>query len=419
MNQKTLLSLVIGAVLLTVLYLFAVPQSESGSTAKQRKLFEGVDGQKISKLKFEQGGGALDLALKDGAWRLPARGDYLADSAKIRALLLKLFDLDVSQKVPSDPQAFGALGVNDEAVKRGMSKVSFLDGDGKVVSGVYLGESRRGGKDKSAGPLSGQYVRRLDEQDVYLIASPIPITMGVAPWLEANLVNVLQSAIDSVVQVKISQSGEEQLFELVHSGTEDEQMKAPQLTLAGGIPEGKTLQQAVVTQVRSGLENLRIADVFPVGADEVKDLNFDLMSLYRTGNGLVYQISTAAKGEHFYAKIKVTFDHDLATRLQDEFAKKRAAEKAKASPTPTPTPKSKDDDTVAVNAPDSEPTLKVSSDAEAASLNDQFSRWIYELPGYQARKLRNSKSDLVEPPPPPPAPPAPGAPGMPRMPIGG
>jgi hypothetical protein len=417
MSQKGLLYLICGALVLGAAYFWTLSGPASPDRpAHDHKLFQDIDGQNISKIRIEQGSESVEIELKDGAWRLPARNGYVADSSKVRALLLKVFDMSVSQKIPATPDSFETLGVTDAAIKRGLSKLSFLDANGKLLTGIYVGEARKGSGNKAAlSMVNGQYVRRVDQQDVYVVSTPVTASPNVASWLEANLVNVLQSAIYSIIQSKQTENGEELLFELDRSGEQDEQMKAPELSLAGGVPDGKVLQQSVVSQIRAGLENLRISDVFPVSAPEVKDVVFDMASLYKTTNGLVYHVSTGKTGEKYFAKLSVTFDQELAKQLQEENEKKQAEAKASPSATPTPKPSSAaddDDDRVPSTAPAEPPPLVVSSEDEAKKLSGQFAPWVYEVPVYQAKKLRNTKTELIEPPAPPPTP----APAIPPMP---
>ena len=411
MSQKNLIYLSAVAVLLAVICWFALPGTGQVSSegSSDEKLFADIDSQDIGEIKIEQGTQSVNLQLKDKAWTLPARGNYPADSSKVRALQLKISDLSGSQKIPYAEGSLEKLGVDDDAVKRGMSRITLLDAQSKPLAVLHLGEARKNPRDKSAAAmLAGQYARRDERKEIYLLPSPMTLNLELSSWLEVNLINVLQTAIFSVMQTKTTETGEEVLFELVRTGNIDPQVKAPQLALADGLPEGKTLQQSVVVQIRSGLENLRIADVYPEKSDEVKNLKFDFSSYYKTSNGLVYHVSTAQSGEKTFLKLSVTFDAELAKVLAEAERLKQEALKAAATPTPTPTAKNKDEDEPARRTPETASSeLKLSDEAEAAKLTAQFKPWIYELPSYQARKLRNTKTDLTEPPAPPKAPPMP------------
>ena len=62
---------------------------------------------------------------------------------------------------------------------------------GRILAGIRLGEARKG-KDKSpASPMSGQYVRRDDQNEVYLVGSPVSITVTPESWIDVNLINIL------------------------------------------------------------------------------------------------------------------------------------------------------------------------------------------------------------------------------------
>jgi len=415
MNRKTLNILIAAAVVLGVLYFLAVPSSEPSRSSTDHRLFSGVDGSKVATIRLEQGNEAVELAVKDGAWVLPARNGYPADSAKVRALLLKLFDLSVSQKVPGGPESHEQLGVSEESLKRGMGHVGLFDKDGKIIAGLRLGESRKS-KSNLPAAMNGQYVRRDGDDTAYLIASPISITTGLSSWLDLNLVNVLPTAVHSIVQSKSDDTGQQLLFELVRTGSKDNS-GMPQFTPKGGVPEGKTLQEPVVSQIRSGLENLRIADIVESNSALGNQLKLDFETLYRTTSGLVYRVRTGVLADKTYAKLTASFDPELVAQL-----KKEAEEAAAATPTPTatptPAPESASSDAAASSSSASAtpkptaspkpPELSIASEDDAKKLNAQFDQWFYELPAYSARKFRYTFTDITEPPPPPPSAPSPG-----------
>ena len=228
--------------------------------------------------------------------------------------------------------------------------------------------------------------------------------MSVSPqsWLEVNLVNVLPANVYSITQAQESADRQNVLFELVRAETVGGDVVLPPMELRGGVPEGKVLQQPVVSQVRSGLENVRLSDVFEPGAEPVKSLDFDFVSLYKTTNGLSYRVESAQKDERYFAKLSVTFDESLAAQLKARAESKSAEAGASATPTPGP---SVAPSAGASPSPSASPVpetrkveLKLSSASEAEGLNKEFSSWVYELPGYQAKKLRYTKPELIEPP---------------------
>lgn len=397
MNKRNFVSLLVGVLALGLLYVFLLPSWEEQGAATEHRLLEGVDGAAVSKLKIEQRKDVLELARKDGAWVVPSRNNYPADSAKIRGLLLKIFDLTVSQEVPGAETALDQLGLSDAAIEKGFTKVTFFDAAGKELGALRIGEARKSRDRSPVGAMSGQYVRRDSSNAVYLAGSPLMVAAEPASWLEVNLVNVLPAAVRSVTQVQSTGDKQEMLFELVRAEASGDAVLPP-MTLQGGVPGGKALQDAAVTQVRSGLENVRLSDVFVPGSETVKDLTWDFLSVYKTTNGLVYRVETAQREERTFAKLRVQFDDALASELRAE-----AERKAAASPTPSATPTAQATGTPAsASTPEPKPALTLSNAEEAGKLDKHLGEWIFELPGYQARKLRYTKSDLVEPPPPPP-----------------
>lgn len=397
MNQKTLIRLVVAAVVLAIIYFLTVSRDEPRAGDSEHRLLDGIGSEAVGKIELEQGSEKVELVFKDGQWRVPARGDYQADGSKIRAFLLKLFDMEISQRLPADEKSAERLGVSAESVKRGMGYIKLADGSGRTLAGIRLGEARRG-KDKTpASPTSGQYVRRDDQEEVYLVGTPVSLTVAPESWIDVNLINILPSSIEKVLQAKRSAESEELLFELMKSDEKDTTGQ-PVLKLKTELPPGKNLQEPIVTQVRSALENFRIADVRVASSPETKDLNFDFLTKYSTSAGLVYSIETAEKDQKSYVRLRVAFDAELAQALKEE------AEKAAPAAAPTPNGDATPQPTSSPAPSPKKPELKLSSAEEANKLNADLEKWVFEVPAYNARKLRFTMSELTEPPPPPPKP---------------
>lgn len=421
MNQKTLGLLVGAVILLGGLYFATLPAEQRASISEPRRLFDDIDGQRVQRLKIEQGDKSLELAQKDGIWNLPSRGGYEADSAKVRSLLVKLFELTVSQRLPGAEGSFDKVGVSDEALKRGNSRVTLLDASGGSVGALRIGDARKGSRGAlpQAPSSGGQYVRREGKSEVYLVPTPLSVSVSPGYWLDTELLNVLPNLVRSILLTRDTEGMSKVEFEL----SSDESAapgSGPKLELVGGVPQGKELQEGVVSQIRSGLENVRFSDVFPKDAPEVKDLRWDWREEIRLENGLVYVVETAQSGDKYYARYRAQLNTGLTEKLQQ--IKDQVEKAAKEAPSPSPTPvatatavPSAAATAAPSPAPTAAPTPKPISPATAADvegLTKKLDPWVFELPAYQGKKYRQSIDDLVKVPAPPAPAGAPGAPGM-------
>ena len=232
---------------------------------------------------------------------------------------------------------------------------------------------------------------------------------------------VIQTKVQSVEQVKTGEEGKP-LFTLDRGKIEHLSGTPSDLELQEEIGPEEEVQSAVISQVASGLENLRIADVRSVEDPENSKLSFDMKTVYRALNGLIYTVETAKEGEKVLAKLHVAFDPAFAETLKEqarsaaeieakekaakeaagEVAKKAAEQQSSAagnaqvSPESTASPASVPS-AVPTPTPDPAAALQIASQEEADKLNEQFGPWVYELASYQGNKFRKTRADLTKP----------------------
>lgn len=378
MNKKNITILLVVLVVLGVLFFSLDSGSKDSGEEGRKSLFSDIDPVKIARIRLEQGPSSLELKLNNDAWTIPSRGGYRADGGKVKSLFLyKILDLSVSQSIPVGEKGLEKLGLNDEAVKQGKGKVSFLDKEGKVLAGLYIGEHRK--QEVQAGMPAiptGQYVKRLDQNVVYLTPQTISVLPDVSNWLDAGIANVLQGDIERIDQYAVLAGAESLEFSLVKSGATGEDFK-----LDGDLPADKEIDATAVSNAKSGLSNLRMTDVMKADGVEAAGFSFDRKTVYHLENALEYSVLSAEKDKKYYAKIRVSFNEGFAAEIS-----KRAEEAKKTKPVEGEASES--------SAKPDEP--KLSSLEEAKKLNDEHSKWIYELAQYQGKKFRVQRLELIK-----------------------
>ena len=251
-------------------------------------------------------------------------------------------------------------------------------------------------------PISGQYVRRSDQQQVYLVPEAITVVTTLAYWLDSSLTNVMTAKIESVEQYAGAQAAAPE-FTLVKDSKLGEAGRA-QFSLKEGVEGDKKLKDVATTQIPSGLENLAIQDVAKAGEDSVKDLSFDKKTVYSLSNGLRYTVLSAEKGEKSFISLAVDFDSKLAAELKaraDSAASAAAAVSSVASSSGAETSgpaASAAGNPAATGIASSAAVDPISNVEEAAKLNDQYKNWVYEVRKFQVQKFRYSKDQLFEAP---------------------
>lgn len=408
MNQKKLV--ILGVALIALLAIFFKTQSsDSSGGVSAHDLFGDINPQKIYKIKVEKGEASTEVELHGDSWIVPSKAGFPADDSKIRALLVKLLDLSVSQEVTRNPAKFESLGVGDDIKKSGKGKVSFYDNTGALISGVLVGDQRKKLKENDFAATVGLYLRRLDQPTVFLIQQSLTFDPAVTNWLNLDVVNILQSRIISVAQFKTEAGAEKTVFELEEAA--DSAANPREFVLKGDLPAGQILDTSAIGLVRSGLENNRAIDVFSVEDPVLKDLNFDQRTLYRVNNGLEYQLISAEKDGKAYGRISVIFNPATARVITEAAEKKEAERKAEEAKTAAASSSSSSGaaESSSSSAAPAAPKPDISSQEEADKLNSQFSKWVYEIPQFNSKKYRSTREQLLKKPEPPPPPAGPAA----------
>lgn len=377
MNNKVIALLVVAFVVLWGVFVVTPSVYDSPETVAHRALFDDVRAEQIQKLQIEQGSDKVLLELHDGVWTVPSRGHYHANPSKVRSTLLKVVGLDVTQEVTENPENFGQLGVGDDAAAQGKLVVSLMDKDDKVLGSLIVGDFRKKRSDANVLAPQGQYIRRAGDNTVYLIGEPITLSSKLVDWLDTNLANVLQSQVQSIMQQSVSNGETQAQFELVRAKNapppaEGAAPTPPKFELKDAA-EGEAPNELRISQLATGLENLRFNDVFKKGDSSIEGLTFDMRTSYGLHNGVRYIVDTAQRGDQYFAAISVEFDEAAAAAAADAEKQDAASEGASQSSAP-----------------------RMSTPEEAKKLAEQYAGWVYELPKYLGQKFRHTRADLMQ-----------------------
>src|SRR6516164_6208917 len=82
---------------------------KSGDAALGKKLLPNLPINDITHIALKQGTNQLDLAKKDGTWRVRERNDYPANYSEISDFLIKAADLKIVQSENVGPSQLGRL----------------------------------------------------------------------------------------------------------------------------------------------------------------------------------------------------------------------------------------------------------------------------------------------------------------------
>jgi hypothetical protein len=129
----------------------------------------------------------LSVHLVAGQWSVAERGDYPADVAKLRKLLLALREAKIVEEKTSDPASYAAIGVEDPSQPASTAvEITVVAPSGKhaVIVGKPVGE--------------GTFVRRAGEQRSYSVEPAIAVNAQPRDWIDSRLIDVPATLIQSI-----------------------------------------------------------------------------------------------------------------------------------------------------------------------------------------------------------------------------
>src|SRR5262249_10844652 len=160
-----LVLLVLAAALGTYLWVYELPQAEK--EGKKEKLVA-ADRTNVTGILLSYPDRRIELKKKDGVWRLTQPVDAPADDATTGALLGTIVDAEVQKTLDELPKDLASFGLDKPAVTATLTLQ-----DGTQLPAVAVGKNTAiGGK---------TYVRKGDEQKVYLTASSLQFGLNKQP----------------------------------------------------------------------------------------------------------------------------------------------------------------------------------------------------------------------------------------------
>jgi hypothetical protein len=358
------------------------------ATTSAATLLDDVSPGSIERLEIEKGAEKVVLALKDDSWTVADREGYAADANKVRSLMLKLFDMSSSQTLPSRTEAYAKLGVADESLAEGFARIGLFGPTGQPLAHVLLGKVREGSASQSS---AGQYVRRQGNDKVVLLGLPLPVDTQVSAWLDSQVANVREALVFGIEQYALGESGRTLSFALERTLLADG-LWSPMM-LRQPNDASRPLEESVLLQVRSGLENFRLQDI-----EKSTDVVFDRETVFKLTSGIVYSVKTGKIGDTYRAKVEVSRPDELQTRLSALIAESESVRKAQAlekKQTADNDANKEAEETSAEKADTQDQPLAVLATAQEADLlAKRFSTWTYVLAEFQAKKFRFELEEL-------------------------
>jgi hypothetical protein len=192
MSRQRFIALVVAALLAISAALFLSTHRNAGEhESRDSPLFPALAGElgTVTSLQIRKGAAAPTVSLqkKGEQWTVTQRGDYPADVAKLRKLLLALSDAKIIEEKTSDPANYSLIGVDEPTAAGAVgTQIDFAvkDGSHSVIVGKPSGE--------------GNFVRRGGEKASYLVAPSIYVESEPRYWIETKILDIPADAITRI-----------------------------------------------------------------------------------------------------------------------------------------------------------------------------------------------------------------------------
>ena len=192
MNSKQRVTwLAVAAVLAISIAIWLSSQRNQSGGSEGAALLPGLGREldTVTQISVRKGGAdpAVIVHKTAGAWTIAERGDYPADVAKLRKLLVNLSSAKIVETKTADPKNFAIIGVEDPTQPGAAgSQLEWTTPSGahSVIIGKAVGE--------------GNFVRRGGENQSYIVEPGIVVDADPHSWIEAKLLDIAVTDIQSL-----------------------------------------------------------------------------------------------------------------------------------------------------------------------------------------------------------------------------
>jgi hypothetical protein len=249
---------------------------------------------------------------KDGRWTVAERGDYPADVAKLRKLLLALSDAKIVEEKTSNPANFAVIGVEDPsspAATGAEISVTARDGQHAVIIGKPVG--------------GGNFARRSGGNSSYSVEPGISFESEPRFWIDSRLLDVAVAGIQRI-EVKPAAGPAYTVHRTVATSTNSSAADPANSAAAGvssaasksddnfaldGVPPGrKAADSAQLAPSPTAFSGLTVDDVTPVGDVDFSKATVATVTL---SDGKLITLSGAVVGDKHWIEVKASKDAAL------------------------------------------------------------------------------------------------------------
>jgi len=268
----------------------------------------------VTALSVRRGSAAPTVTVheKDGRWTVAERGDYPADVAKLRKLLLALSDAKIVEEKTSNPANFAVIGVEDPsspAATGAEISVTARDGKHAVIIGKPVG--------------GGNFARRSGGNASYSVEPGISFESEPRLWIDSRLLDVAVGGIQRIevkpaagpaytvhrMAAASTNSGAAAPANSAAAGASPAASKSDDNFTLDGVPPGRKAADSVqLAPSPTAFSGLTADDVTPAGDVDFSKATVATVTL---SDGNVITVSGAAVGDKHWILVKASKDAAL------------------------------------------------------------------------------------------------------------
>jgi hypothetical protein len=316
-------------------------------------LIQGLDPDQVARITIGKPGEEVILNRRGANFVVANLDNYPARTSEINKLITTCLDIQTAELYTDNPANHKALGVtepNAHLLVKFYKAPQADKTDLSLITGVIVGRQKQQGRGIG-------YIRRVDDNKVYVAAAQIPM--------------IKEQAIDYVAQGLTSVKRED-INSVTVSSPHDTYLLRPgddaNTVILENLAEGKKLNNVTANRVFTALANLSFEDV---NAESSKrGLLFDRRYLCRLKDTTVYSIWLAKDAGLWFAKCDAQFaDQTPVTKTQGEVESDEQLKIKEAK--------------------------LIARDA-AEEFSETHKGWVYQIPDYLAENLTRTSAELLE-----------------------
>ena len=314
------------------------------TSAGPGNLIQGLDPATIAEIVTGKGDEQVSLKRRGNSFVVASKSFYPASNKAVNDLIASCLDIRTVELYTEDKANYKDLGVTEEDAK---DIVKFLGSDGKIITGVIVGNSRE--KDGMT------YARLINDDKVYIIYN--------APWIKSSPLDYIEQELISINKADINSvtvTSSEGAYTLVSEANGAE-------VALKELPAEKKQKKNECISVLSALTSLRFDDVDTVA--EKPDLKFDREYTCLLKDSTLYLIEIAQKDSKTFIKCNVDFTDKTPVKKEEAVESQEELKKKEA---------------------------KLLAKDKVKKVQEICEGWVYQIPEYKAKNMTKPLTELIE-----------------------